>query len=184
MLFPARPRATVTRISAPMAVPVQTGASPSLGTRFTAGAEDLLARARTETVRQIVIWLLVTLCVGSVALVYLLQTSHVASLASERATLEQETARMQDANARLAAQVAGFQTLSRADQTARDQGSRPAPAGSIAYVTLPDAPDAAPTATAPPPPSPNLFHRIENALTGHASARNTGPIVATPGAQP
>jgi hypothetical protein len=185
MLFPARTRATVTRIPAPMAVPI-TEAEPSpIGARITSGAQGLLARARTEAVRRIVVWLLVTACVGALGLVYLLETSHVASLASRRATLEEETAKTRDVNARLAAQAAGFQTLSRADTTARDQGLRPATPAGIVYLTLPDAPEAPPTATAAPSPPPGLRQRIVNALTGGARAENHGPApTATPGARP
>lgn len=185
MLFPARTRATVTRIPVPMAVPIGEAESSPLGARIASGAQGLLAHARTEAVRRIVVWLLVTACVGTLGLVYLLETSHVASLASQRATLEDETAKTRDANARLAAQAAGFQTLSRADTTARDQGLRPATPGSIVYLTLPDVPDAPPTATAAPSPSPGLRQRIVNALTGRARAENTGPVpTATPGVKP
>ncbi|MGI8854311.1 MAG: hypothetical protein ACR2JW_01040, partial [Thermomicrobiales bacterium] len=185
MLFPARPRSTVTRLPVPMAVPVDNEVPEPLGTRLAATAQHFLSRARTEAVRRIVAWLLVTLCVGMLALVYLLQTSRVASLANERATLEHETALMQDANARLAAQVAGFQTLSRADTTAGGQGLRAPSASGIVYATLPDVTEAAPTATPAPPPSPGIIRRIQNALMGRASADNRAPTVAaTPGAQP
>ncbi len=185
MLFPARTRATVTRIPVPMAVPIEEIEPSPLGARIAHGAQGLLAHARTEAVRRIVVWLLVTACVGALGLVYLLETSHVASLASQRATLEDETAKMRDANARLAAQVAGFQTLSRADTTARDQGLRPATPASIVYLTLPDVPDAPPAATAAPSPSPGLRQRIVNALTGRARAENSGPApTATPGVKP
>jgi hypothetical protein len=185
MLFPARTRATVTRIPVPMAVPIEDVEPSPLGARIASGAQGLLAHARTEAVRRIVVWLLVTACVGALGLVYLLETSHVASLASQRAVLEDETAKTRDANARLAAQVAGFQTLSRADSAARDQGMRPATPGSIVYLTLPDVPDAPPTATAAPPPSPGLRQRIVNALTGRARAENNGPgPTVTPGVKP
>lgn len=185
MLFPARTRATVTRIPVPMAVPIKEAVPSPLGARIASGAQGLLARARTDAVRRIVVWLLVTACIGMLALVYLLETSHVASLASERATLEDETAKTRDANARLAAQVAGFQTLSRADTAARDQGLRPATPGSIVYLTLPDVPDTPPVATIAPSPSPGLRQRIVNALTGRGRAENNGPPpTATPGGKP
>lgn len=185
MLFPVRTRATVTRLPVPMAVPIADGASAPIGARLTRSVQGVLAHARTESVRRIVVWLLVTACVGALALVYLLETSHVASLASQRAMLEDQTAKARDANARLAAQAAGFQTLDRADTTARSQGLRPATPGSIAYLSVPDVTDAPPTATAAPPPSPGLRQRIVNALTGRAHAENTGPIAtATPEAKP
>jgi len=185
MLFPARQRATVTRLPVRMAVPMAGAASTPLGVRIANGAQGLLTRARTDAVRRIVVWLLVTMCVGVLGLAYLLETSHVASLASERATLEEETAKARDANARLAARAAGFQTLSRADSTARDQGLRPAPPNSIVYLALPDVPDAPPTATVAPPPRPGLRQRIANALVGRGHAENTGPTAtATPGAKP
>jgi hypothetical protein len=80
--------------------------------------------------------------------------------------------------------VAGFQTLARADQTARDQGAGTAPADAIAYLSLPGVPDAPPPATAAPPARPSLLHRIRDALIGRASAENTGPAaVPTPGAK-
>ena len=185
MLFPVRTRATVTRLPVPMAVPIEDAAASPIGVRIARSAQSVLAHARTEAVRRIVVWLLVTTCVGALGLVYLLETSHVASLASQRATLEDETAKTRDANARLAAQAAGFQTLSRADTTARDLGLRPATPGGIVYLSVPDVPDAPPTATAAPPPSPSLRQRIVNALTGRARAENKGPIAtATPGAKP
>ncbi len=185
MLFPARTRVTVTRISVPMAVPIAEAAALPIGARLASGAQGLLARARTEAVRRIVVWLLVTACIGALALAYLFETSHVASLASQRATLEEETAKTRDANARLAAQAAGFQTLSRADTTARDQGLRPATPSGIVYLTLPDVPDAPPTATAATAPVPSLRQRIVNALTGAARADNSGlTMTATPGAKP
>lgn len=185
MLFPARQRATVTRIPVPMAVPIESAASTPIGVRLAHTAQGLLAHARTDAVRRIVVWLLVTTCVGVLGLAYLLETSHVASLASERATLEEETAKARDANARLAAQSAGFQTLSRADNTARDQGLRPAPPSSIVYLRLPDVPDAPPTVTIAPPTRPSLRQRIANALAGRGHAENMGPILtATPGAKP
>ena len=185
MLFPARTRTTVTRIPVPMAVPITEGAALPIGARLASGAQGLLARARTEAVRRIVVWLLVTACIGALALAYLFETSHVASLASQRATLEEETAKTRDANARLAAQAAGFQTLSRADTTARDQGLRPATPSGIVYLTLPDVPDAPPTAAAAPSSAPGLRQRIVNALTGHARAENGGmTAAATPGAKP
>lgn len=185
MLFPARSRATVTRVPVPMAVPIETAASGPISARLASGAQGLLAHARTEAVRRIVVWLLVTTCVCSLGLVYLLETSHVASLASQRATLEAEIARARDANARLAAQAAGFQTLNRADTTARALGLRPALPADIVYLTLPNVPDAPPAATAPPPPSPTLRQRIINLLTGHAHAENNGPVpTATPGVKP
>lgn len=185
MLFPARPRPTMTRRQPPMAVPVATAEPTPLGARLASTAQGWLARARTESARRIVLWLLVTLCVGALALAYLLQTSHVASLANERAVLEHETAKMRDANARLAAQAAGFQTLGRADTTARDQGLRvPLPAN-IAYLTLPDIADATPTSPTAPPTAPGIIQRIRNALTGQAGAENHGPAATpTPGAQP
>ncbi|GEM_PF-5684597 len=185
MLFPARTRGTVTRIPVPMAVPIEGAATSVIGARLASGAQGLLAHARTEAVRRIVVWLLVTTCVGALGLVYLLETSHVASLASQRATLEEETAKARDTNARLAAQAADFQTLSNADTTARAQGLLAPSPSSIIYLTLPDVPDAPPTATAAPPSSPGLRQRIANILTGRASAENTGPIpTATPGAKP
>ena len=185
MLFPARTRATVTRISVPMAVPIAEDAALPIGARLASGAQGLLARARTEAVRRIVVWLLVTTCVGVLGLAYLFETSHVASLASQRATLEEETAKTRDANARLAAQAAGFQTLSHADTTARGQGLGPATPSGIVYLTLPDVPDAPPTATAAPSPAPGLRQRIVNALTGRARAENNRlTTTATPRAKP
>ncbi|MHB8644225.1 MAG: hypothetical protein ACYDAR_00390 [Thermomicrobiales bacterium] len=185
MLFPARPRATVTRLPVPMAVPIEGAASSPIGARLASGAQRLLTRARTEAMRRIVVWLLVTTCVCSLGLVYLLETSHVASLASQRATLEEEIAKERDMSARLAAQAAGFQTLSRADTTARDLGLRAAPPVTIVYLTLPDVPETPPAATTAPPSSPGLRQRIVNVLTGRAHAENTGPIAtATPGARP
>ncbi|MDQ2785909.1 MAG: hypothetical protein M3Y58_13010 [Chloroflexota bacterium] len=185
MLFPARTRTTVTRIRVPMAVPMTEDAALPIGARLASGAQGLLAQARTEAVRRIVVWLLVTACVGVLGLAYLFETSHVASLASQRATLEDETAKTRDVNARLAAQAAGFQTLSRADTTARDQGLMPATPRAIVYLTLPDVTDAPPTAAAAPSPVPGLRQRIVNALTGRARAENNGlTITATPGAKP
>lgn len=185
MLFPARSRSPIARLPAPMAVPVDRGAPEPLGARLAASAHHLLDRARTEAVRRIVLSLLVTLCIGTLALAYLLQTSQVASLASERASLERETAKTRDANARLAAQAAGFQTLSRADTTARNQGLRTPLPANIAYVTLPDVTDASPTATPAPPPAPGVVRRIHNALTGLAGADNRTPRpTPAPGARP
>jgi len=185
MLFPARTRSTVTRIPVPMAVPIGEGAALPISARLASGAQGLLAHARTEVVRRIVVWLLVTACVGALALAYLFETSHVASLASQRATLEEETAKTRDANARLAAQAASFQTLSRADTTARDQGLRPATPSGIVYLTLPDVPDAPPTAVAAPLPAPGLRQRLVNALTGGARAENSRlTTTATPGVKP
>lgn len=175
MLFPARPRSPVARLPAPMAVPVGRATPEPLGARLTSSAQHLLDRARTEAVRRIVLWLLVTLCVGALALGYLLQTSQVASLANERATLERETTALRDANARLAAQAAGFQTLGRANTTARDQGLRAPLPANIAYVTLPEVVDAAPTATPAPPPPPGILARIHDALLGRAGAENGTP---------
>lgn len=187
MTFPARSRATVRRMSVPMAGAADRAETASLGTRVASGAQDFLSQARTDSVRRIVLWLLLTACVGALALGYLLQTSHVASLASQRATLEKETASVRDANARLAAQAAGFQTLTRADSTARDQGLQPVAPSKIVYVTLPDATDAPLTAPAASPRPPSLLQRIRNALTGHASAESVRPTPAaapTPGARP
>jgi hypothetical protein len=185
MLFPARPRSTVTRLPVPMAVPVESAAPVPIGARLASSAQNLLARTRTEAVRRIVLWLLVTLCVGVLALAYLLQTSRVASLANERATLEREIATMQDTNARLAAQAAGFQTLSRADTTAGDLGLRAPLAVNVAYATLPDVTDAPPTATPAPARPPGIIRRIQNALSGRAGADNHTPSVApTPGVKP
>lgn len=171
MLFPARSRSTVTRLSAPMAIPVGRAAPEPLGARLASSARHLLDRTRTEAARRIVLWLLVTLCVGALALGYLLQTSRVASLANERASLERETAAMRDANARLAAQTAGFQTLSRAATTARDQGLRTPSAANISYATLPDITDAPPAATSAPP-RPGILARVRDALLGRAGADN------------
>jgi hypothetical protein len=185
MLFPARPRSTVTRLPVPMAVPVENAAPVPIGARLASSAQELLARTRTEAVRRIVLWLLVTLCVGVLALAYLLQTSRVASLASQRATLESQIAAMQDTDARLAAQAAGFQTLSRADTTAGDQGLRAPLAANIVYATLPDVTDAPPTATPAPARPPGIIRRIHDALVGRAGADNRAPSVApTPGGQP
>jgi hypothetical protein len=185
MLFPARPRSTVTRLPVPMAVPVESAAPEPLGTRLVSSAQHFLARTRTEAVRRIVLWLLVTLCVGVLALAYLLQTSRVASLANERATLERETATMRDANARLAAQAAGFETLSRADTTASDQGLRAPLVANIAYATLPDVTDAPPVATPAPARPPGIVRRIQDALVGRAGADHRAPSAApTPGVQP
>lgn len=185
MLFPARARAAITRLPPPMAVPVDPAGPTPLGARLTSTAQGFLATARTEAVRRIVLWLLVTLCVGALALAYLLQTSHVASLANERAILEHETAKMRDANARLAAQVAGFQTLGRADATARDQGLRPPLSANLAYVTLPEVAEVTATPPAAPPGAPGIIQRVRNALTGRASAENHGlPATPTPGARP
>ena len=185
MLFPARPRATVTRLPGPMAVPLERVQSPSLTRRVASGAQDLLTQARTEAVRRIVLWLLVSVCVGTLALAYLLQTSHVASLASQRGQLEQETAKLRDANARLAAKAAGFQTLTRADAAARQQGLREATAGSIAYISLPDVADLPPAPPAAGTHAPGLPQRIRSALTNHASAESRrATAIATPGAHP
>ncbi|MDQ6833433.1 MAG: hypothetical protein M3008_08540, partial [Chloroflexota bacterium] len=88
-------------------------------------------------------------------------------------------------NARLAAQAASFQTLSRADTTARDQGLRPATPSGIVYLTLPDVPDAPPTAVAAPSPAPGLRQRLVSALTGSARAENSRlATTATPGVKP
>ena len=187
MIFSARPRATVTRMSVPIAGVAGRAQTASLGTRVASSAQDFLSQARTDSVRRIVLWLLLTACVGVLALGYLLQTSHVASLANQRATLEKETARVRDANARLAAQAAGFQTLTRADTTARDQGLQPVTPSKIVYVTLPDVQDAPPATTAAPPRPPGLLQRIGNALTGQASAdsvQRVPTVAATPGGHP
>jgi preprotein translocase subunit SecG len=185
MLFPARPRSTVTRMSVPMAVPVERGASVPIGTRFAASAQEFLARTRTQAVRRIVLWLLITLCIGILALAYLLQTSRVASLANDRATLENEISTMQDTNARLAAQAAGFQTLSRADSTAGNQGLRTPLAANVVYATLPDVIDPPPVATPAPARPPGIIGRIKNALVGRAGADKRAPsVVVTPGVKP
>lgn len=179
MIFPARPRSAITRVGVPMAVPLDGAGPDPLGARLASSAQRLLDRARTEAVRRIILWLLVTLCIGALALGYLLQTSKVASLANERATFEREIATMRDKNARLAAQAAGYQTLSRADATARDQGLRAPPAASIVYVALPDVVDAPPPATAAPTAAPGLIRRIRDALAGRAAANN-GAVLPTP----
>lgn len=186
MLFPARPRPRVTRLNGPMAVPIGVTERQPLGTRLATGVHGLLAHAHTEAVRRIVLWLLVTLCFGTLGLAYLLQTSHVAALANRRAQLERQTTELRDANARLAARAAGYQTLSRADATARDQGLRPALAGSVGYVTLPDVPDAAPTVGAAPTKAPGIVRRVVDAIAGRAGADHISAAatpVATPGAK-
>ncbi len=183
MFFVARARPRVTRLDGPMAVPIAPTGQQSLGARLAAGMHGLLAHARTEAVRRIVLWLLIILALGTLGLAYLLQTSRVAALANQRAQLERQTADLRDANARLAARAAGAQTLSRADAAARNQGMQPAQPGSIGYVTLPDVPEATPTAPAPPTKAPGVWRRIVNALAGRAGVDHD-TVTATPAATP
>jgi cell division protein FtsL len=172
-------------MSQPMAIPLSPPAAPPIGTRLAALVQRLLALAQTRTVRRILMWTLVSFAVCALGGVYLLETSHVASLASQRASLEATTTALNDANARLRAQAAGAQTFAKTEQIARASGMREPPASAVAYVTLPDVTEPPPRATPAPAPKPGLMARIRNALTGHAAA--AGGVAApqpTPGARP
>ena len=187
ILFAARPRARVTDLTGPMAIPIEAARRPPLGSRVAQVVHDAVAQTQLEAVRRIVLWIMLSLCIGALALAYLFQTSMVASLGSERATIERETVAVRDANARLAGQAAVLQTLGRAAASARDQGLRPAPPGGVRYVTIPDAFAIPATSTAAPAKPPGLRARIVNALTGRASADHLSATVtpdATPGGRP
>jgi hypothetical protein len=172
-------------LSQPMAIPLSPPVTTPIGTRMATFVQQLLAQARIGTARRILMWTLVAFAVCALGGVYLLETSHVASLASQRAALEAETTTLHDANARLQAQAAGAQAFGKTEQTARATGMRETPATAVAFATLPDVtnPPARPTAVATA--KPGFVLRIRDALSGRAAANGAVPTAAaTPGAHP
>lgn len=163
-----------------MAVPLRTGrAEPVIG-RTLAGARAALAQARTETARKVVAWALVAVAVGALGLAYLVQTSHVASLASERAVLERRTTETRNENARLAAFVAQEQAIGRAESVAQANGLRPAGAKNVVYAALLEKSDPPPAATAPVASRASLAQRLGDALQGRARVDAPVPPLAHP----
>jgi hypothetical protein len=183
-------------LSQPMAIPIAPPVTPPIGARVAIVVERLLALTRTQTARRVLMWTLISFAVCALGGVYLLETSHVASLASQRASLEATTTALSDANARLQAQAASAQAFGQTEQIARANGMREPTANTISFVTLPDVTESPPRATAAPAAKPGLIQRVRDALTGHASANGSVPAptaastttptaaTATPGAKP
>lgn len=169
-------------LSQPMAIPLDPPRAQPAGERIAALVQGIAARARTGAARRVLTWTLVTFAACALGGIYLMQTSNVASLASERAALESETAKVQDANARLRASVAGAQVLGQTEQVARANGLREPPAATITYLTLPDVPADAPRATAAPPAKPGRLQRVRDALVGRGTASYRAPTAPAPAA--
>jgi hypothetical protein len=172
-------------ISQPMAVPLAPPAAPPIGARVAMLVQRLLAQTQTRTAHRVVMWTLISFAICALGGVYLLETSHVASLASQRASLEATTTAIDDANARLRAQAASAQTFGQTEQIARSSGMQDPTAAAVSFVTLPDVVDPPAPSTPVPAPKPGVLQRIRNALTGYASATGVAPAAsATPGATP
>ncbi len=170
-------------LSQPMTIPLLSPETRPVGERVAALVQAIAAQARSEDARRVLTWALVTFAVCALGGVYLMETSHVASLASERADLEHETAKVQDANARLRAQVASAQVFGQTEQVARANGLREPPAAAVTYAALPDVTDTPARATAAPPASAGRLQRVTDALTGRGAATYrapTAPAAASP----
>lgn len=167
-------------LSQPMAIPLAPPRGQPTGERIAALVQGIVTQTRAEAARRVLTWALVTFVVCALGGVYLMQTSHVASLASERAALERETARLQDANARLRAQVASAQAFGQMEQVARANGLREPPAAAVTYLSLPDMPNDAPRATDTPPAKTGRLQRVMDALIGRGSAAYRVPPATPP----
>ncbi len=179
-----RRRDTLT-ISQPMAIPLASPVTAPIGARVATLVQRLLAQTRTQTACRVLMWTLISFAICALGGVYLLETSHVASLASQRASLEATTMALSDGNARLRAQAAGAQAFGQTEQIARASGLREPAASAVSFVTLPDVSDPPVRPTPAPTVKPGLMQRVRNALTGHAAANGSAPAVAaTPGANP
>lgn len=162
----------------PMAVPLDPEANTPLGVRLAAWAQGAVTRRIGRATRRVLSWACVALCVGVLAVGYLLQTSYVASLADARGQLERDTLAMQDANARLLARAADARALGRAEPAARAQGLRVPEAGNVAYLTAVDVPDPTATPTAVATAMPDTVERVRMALLGRASVLAPTPAPA------
>ncbi len=142
---------------------------------FAEWVHGIVTRRLTAAGQRVLSWTLLALCVGALGVAYLLQTSYVASLATQRARLESTTTAIQDSSARLTAQVAEARAIGKAEPAAREQGLRLAPAGAVAYLTMPDI--AEPTALPTPVPTaiPAPVTRVRASLLGQASADAPSP---------
>ncbi len=161
----------------PMAVPLDHDAHKPLGVRLAEAVRGLVTRRFSRSARRVLAWTCTACCIGVVAVGYLLQTSHVASLADIRGGLERDTLTVQDTNSRLTARAAESRALGRAEPVARSLGLRVAGPGNVAYLTAVDVPDptALPRATATA--TPGTFARVQAALLGqgHADAPTPAP---------
>ncbi len=175
-----RGRRPLEAAASPMAVPLVRDPAQRFSARAAAILDTVISRTRTDTARRVVSLALVALCVGLLAVVYLVQTSHVASLAAERADLEQHTTRVRDANARLSAQVAQAQSLERAESVARASGLRPATTNEVRYLRLPEVVEPPAEATAVPTARPSQWQRIADGLRGRAHGDAPLPALAPP----
>jgi len=160
---------------APMAVPLNPDAHTPLGVRFADWLHGIVTRRLSASGQRVLSWTLLALCLGALGVAYLLQTSYVASLATQRARLESTTTAIQDSSARLTAQVAEARAIGKAEPAAREQGLRLAPASAVAYLTVPDITE--PTAVPTPISTATLASvaRVRASLLGQASADAPSP---------
>jgi len=162
----------------PMAVPLDLGAREPLSERFAAWAHRAVTRRLSVASQRVLSWVLFALCIGVIGVAYLVQTSYVASLANQSARLESTTTAVQDANARLTAHVAEARAIGKAEPAAREQGLRVAGANTVAYLTMPDAPDPTALPTALPTMTPGVRERAGAVLLGSASVDASAPLPA------
>ncbi len=159
----------------PMAVPLNSEAHKPLGVRFAEWLHGIVTRRLSASGQRVLSWTLLALCLGALGVAYLLQTSYVASLAAQRARLESTTTAIQDSSARLTAQVAEARAIGKAEPAAREQGLRLAPAGAVAYLTLPDIAEPTAMPTVVPTATPAPVARVRASLLGQASADAPSP---------
>lgn len=137
-----------------------------------------LTTARPRRLNNALMFVLIVLTISIVGLLYLVQTSHVASLGYEVSRLERQRMDVALENQRLTYEIARRQSLPTVEDMARDElGMQPM--GTHIYLTVP-----APAGEQLELPSPqegrtrSLGERIWDRLTGEAEANH--PIEVAP----
>jgi cell division protein FtsL len=128
------------------------------------------AVARSRRVNGALMFTLVALLVSAVGLLYLVQTSRVASLGYEASRLQRQREAQALANEQLSYDVARYESLPLVERVAQDQlGMQPMSAYRYLEVARP-ALDELPTPTPEAAEQPSLLRRVLQRVTGHGAA--------------
>jgi cell division protein FtsL len=133
-----------------------------------------IVRPETPRVNNAVLFTIIVLTIGTIGLLYVIQTSQVAGLGYEVSRLERERTEKSLENQQLTYQVANYQALPRVQEVAIDDlGMQPM--SDYIFITVPLPPHDDPPMPGPEPSNErSVIGRIWDRITGVGSASNPG----------
>jgi hypothetical protein len=118
---------------------------------------------------------IVALAIGAVGLLYLVQTSRVASLGYQVSALQREREARLLRNQQLSYDVARYQSLVLVERVAREQLGMVPMEDYVFFTVARPVVDELPAPATPVPARPSLAERVWDRITGVGTATDTGP---------